>query len=162
MLSMRRASRTGASRYAAPFVYSQHFQGSDTHISLLVECVPSKHYADAGDGAALAHVVQHARREPAEQPDDPVGGLGCADDARGEQVERAAVLCLGRRVADGRPVGRGPDDGKFLIVAIDYFTKWVEAELLAKITEANCTNFIFKNIICRFGLPHSIVTDNGK
>ena len=33
---------------------------------------------------------------------------------------------------------------------------------MAKITEANTTNFIWKNIICRFGIPASIVTDNGK
>ena len=51
---------------------------------------------------------------------------------------------------------------KFAIVAIDYFTKWVEAEPLSTITEAKCTGFIWKNIIYRFGVPHSIVTDNGK
>jgi transposase InsO family protein len=49
-----------------------------------------------------------------------------------------------------------------VIVAIDYFTKWVEAEPLAKITEANTMSFIWKNIVCRFGIPASIVTDNGK
>ena len=51
---------------------------------------------------------------------------------------------------------------KFTIVAIDHFTKWVEAEPLPTITEGKCTSFIWKNIICRFGVPHSIVTDNGK
>ncbi|XP_075670216.1 uncharacterized protein LOC142639981 [Castanea sativa] len=38
---------------------------------------------------------------------------------------------------------------KFLIVGIDYFTKWVEAEVLATITEKNVRNFIWKNIVCR-------------
>ena len=47
------------------------------------------------------------------------------------------------------------------IVAIDYFTKWVEAEPLATITEANTTSFMWKSIICRHGIPASIVTDNG-
>jgi len=51
---------------------------------------------------------------------------------------------------------------KHAIVAIDYFTKWVESEPLAKITETNTTSFIWKNIVCRFGIPASIVTDNGK
>ena len=55
-----------------------------------------------------------------------------------------------------------PRQYKHAIVAIDYFTKWVEAEPLAKITEANMTSFIWKNIVCRFGIPASIVTDNGK
>ena len=51
---------------------------------------------------------------------------------------------------------------KYAIVAIDYFTKWVEAQPLANITAKNVTNFIWKSIICRFGIPHSIVTDNAK
>ena len=51
---------------------------------------------------------------------------------------------------------------KFAIVTIDYFTKWVEAEPLSSITKAKCKSFIWKNIICRFGVPHSIETDNRK
>ena len=42
---------------------------------------------------------------------------------------------------------------KFLIVGIDYFTKWVEAEALATITEKNIRGFIWRCIICRFGIP---------
>ena len=49
---------------------------------------------------------------------------------------------------------------RFLIIAIDYFTKWVEAELVTTITEANITSFVWKNIICRFGVPHVIISDN--
>ena len=51
---------------------------------------------------------------------------------------------------------------KFLLVAIDYFTKWVEAELLAKITEAKVQDFVWKSIVCRFGLPRTLITDNGR
>ncbi|GAV62408.1 rve domain-containing protein/RVT_3 domain-containing protein, partial [Cephalotus follicularis] len=51
---------------------------------------------------------------------------------------------------------------KFLIVAVDYFTKWVEAEPLAIITEKNTESFVWKSIICRFGVPRTIITDNGK
>ena len=61
-----------------------------------------------------------------------------------------------------RPLITAQARAKFAIVAIDYFTKWVEAEPLSTIIEAKCINFIWKNIICRFGVPHSIVTDNGK
>nr|KYP65221.1 Pol polyprotein [Cajanus cajan] len=50
---------------------------------------------------------------------------------------------------------------KFLIVAIDYFTKWIEACPLAKIATENVQKFTWKNIICRFGIPHSLVIDNG-
>ena len=61
-----------------------------------------------------------------------------------------------------RPLPIARAQAQVTIVAIDYFTKWVEAEPLSTITEAKCINFIWKNIIYRFGVPHSIVTDNGK
>ena len=51
---------------------------------------------------------------------------------------------------------------KFLVVGIDYFTKWVEAEALAIITEKNVCSFVMKNIICRYGIPRVLVSDNGK
>ncbi|KAL0367439.1 UNVERIFIED_CONTAM: hypothetical protein Sradi_3634000 [Sesamum radiatum] len=49
---------------------------------------------------------------------------------------------------------------KFLLVAIDYFTKWVEAERLTRIIERDVMKFIWKNIICHFGLPREIIFNN--
>ena len=49
---------------------------------------------------------------------------------------------------------------KFLVVAIDYFTKWIEVEPLATITEKNIQNFIWKAVICRFGIPWVLISDN--
>ena len=60
------------------------------------------------------------------------------------------------------PFPLGKKQLRFLIVAIDYFTKWVEAELVAMIIEAKITSFVWKNIICRFGVPRVIISDNGK
>nr|KYP63425.1 Pro-Pol polyprotein [Cajanus cajan] len=51
---------------------------------------------------------------------------------------------------------------KLLLVAIDYFTKWIEACPLAKITTENVQRFTWRNIICRFGIPHTLVTNNGR
>ena len=51
---------------------------------------------------------------------------------------------------------------KFLVVGIDYFTKWVEAEPLATITEKSIRTFMWRNIICRYGIPRVLVSDNGK
>ncbi|XP_075633821.1 uncharacterized protein LOC142606340 [Castanea sativa] len=45
------------------------------------------------------------------------------------------------------PLGKG--QVRFLLVAIDYFTKWVEAEVIATITEAQIRSIVWKNIICR-------------
>ena len=50
---------------------------------------------------------------------------------------------------------------KFLVVGIDYFIKWVETEPLAKITQQNVKNFVWKNIVCIFGVPRVLVSDNG-
>ena len=50
---------------------------------------------------------------------------------------------------------------KYDIVAVDYFTKWAEAEPLATITSKKMINFVTKNIICRYGVPQKIITDNG-
>ena len=49
---------------------------------------------------------------------------------------------------------------KFLIVGIDYFTKWVEVEPLATITEKNVRNFVWK--ICQFRIPRAFISNNGK
>ncbi|XP_057999421.1 uncharacterized protein LOC131178475 [Hevea brasiliensis] len=50
----------------------------------------------------------------------------------------------------------------FILVAIDYFTKWVEATSYAHITQKTFLKFLKNNIICRYGLPGEIVTDNAK
>ncbi|KAL5539705.1 hypothetical protein UlMin_045788 [Ulmus minor] len=59
------------------------------------------------------------------------------------------------------PLPTAREQLKYAVVAIDYYTKWVEAEPLAKITEQNVTNFIWKHIICRFGIPRELVSDHG-
>ena len=50
---------------------------------------------------------------------------------------------------------------KYLLVGINYFTKWVEAEPLANIRDVDAKRFVWKNIITRFGVPHMLVSDNG-
>ncbi|GJU32267.1 reverse transcriptase domain-containing protein, partial [Tanacetum coccineum] len=61
-----------------------------------------------------------------------------------------------------RPFPEGPGKAKFLIVAIDYFTKWIEAKPVATITGNQVKRFVWDNIVCKFGLPGEIVSDNGK
>nr|GEV29704.1 reverse transcriptase domain-containing protein [Tanacetum cinerariifolium] len=55
-----------------------------------------------------------------------------------------------------------PGKVKFLIVAIDYFTKWIEAKPVASITGTQVKKFVWDNIVCRFGLPGEVISDNGK
>ncbi|XP_020421438.1 uncharacterized protein LOC109949730 [Prunus persica] len=58
------------------------------------------------------------------------------------------------------PQGKG--QVKYAVVAVDYFTKWVEAEPLATITAAKKEDFVWTHICCRFGIPYAIITDNGR
>jgi len=50
---------------------------------------------------------------------------------------------------------------KYLIVAIEYFTKWIEAEPVAQITAHKVHHFVWKNIVCRLGVPRHLISDNG-
>ncbi|GFS40362.1 hypothetical protein Acr_00g0068110 [Actinidia rufa] len=56
---------------------------------------------------------------------------------------------------------RAPGNKRFLLVATDYFTKWVETEPLAQIRETDVIRFIRSNILSRFGIPRAFVSDNG-
>ena len=58
------------------------------------------------------------------------------------------------------PIGRR--QLKFLVVAINYFTKWVKIKSLVTIKEKDIQNFFWKAMICRFGIPRVLVSDNGK
>ena len=49
----------------------------------------------------------------------------------------------------------------WILVATEYFTKWVETIPLRKATDGAMANFIKKNIIVRFGVPYRIISDNG-
>ena len=50
---------------------------------------------------------------------------------------------------------------KLLLVTTDYFNKWIEAEAFASIKDKEAIQFVWKNIVCRFEIPQSIVTNNG-
>ena len=55
-----------------------------------------------------------------------------------------------------------PAKGGFthIFVAVDKFTKWIEAKPVASITAAKAVEFI-SEIIHRFGIMNTIITDNG-
>ena len=50
---------------------------------------------------------------------------------------------------------------KYIIVAVEYFSRYVEATSLPTVTAHNMTQFLDKKIRCRFRIPHHIVSDNG-
>ena len=46
-------------------------------------------------------------------------------------------------------------------MAVDYFTKWVETEVLANIQDMGVKKFMWKNIVTRFGVSDSLISSNG-
>ena len=50
---------------------------------------------------------------------------------------------------------------RYLLVDIDYFTKWVETEPLTNIKDVDAKKFHWKNIVTWFGIPHTLISDNG-
>nr|CAN69379.1 hypothetical protein VITISV_019749 [Vitis vinifera] len=50
---------------------------------------------------------------------------------------------------------------EFILVAIDYFTKWVEATSYARLMSFGFTSFIISHIICHYGVPHELISYKG-
>ena len=50
---------------------------------------------------------------------------------------------------------------EFILVAIDYFTKWAEATSYAKINATKVATFIKSNIIYRYKVPRELISDRG-
>ena len=48
-----------------------------------------------------------------------------------------------------------------MLVAVDYFTKWSEAEAFANIRDVDVKKFVWKNIVTRFEVPDLLILDNG-
>jgi IS30 family transposase len=50
----------------------------------------------------------------------------------------------------------------FVVIAVEYFTKWVEAKPLVNTMAAGLKRFFWQNIICQFRVPREITVDNAK
>ena len=58
------------------------------------------------------------------------------------------------------PLRTGASGFTHLLVAVDKFTKWIEAKPIKKLDSHTAIKFM-KKIVFRYGVPHSIITDNG-
>ncbi|XP_043705336.1 uncharacterized protein LOC122655186 [Telopea speciosissima] len=61
----------------------------------------------------------------------------------------------------GEVVPKSSNGHEYILVVIDYFTKWVEAQSYDKLTVAKVAKFISNNIICRYEVPHEFISDQG-
>jgi len=59
------------------------------------------------------------------------------------------------------PLLTAPGNYKYVAVAVEYFSKWIEAKALRDITARALQKFFWQNIVCRFGVPKEVTVDNG-
>jgi Integrase zinc binding domain/Integrase core domain len=59
------------------------------------------------------------------------------------------------------PLNETTKGNKYIIVAMDYLTKWPEAKPVKEATAQETVTFIYEDIICRHGCPARILTDRG-
>ena len=59
------------------------------------------------------------------------------------------------------PLPRFAGGKEYIIVGVDYMTRWVEAVSTSRITAKDVARFVFNNICCRFGVPLEIIFDRG-
>jgi hypothetical protein len=58
------------------------------------------------------------------------------------------------------PLPPAQENLKYVVVAVKYFSKWIEAKPLATITSAMVQKFLWQNIVCMFGVLKAITVDN--
>ena len=59
------------------------------------------------------------------------------------------------------PLPNTMQDHRYIVIAVDHFTKWTEAKTLTEINGQNIAAFIYKDIICRHGVPRVMTSDRG-
>ena len=59
------------------------------------------------------------------------------------------------------PFPKAAENKRYLLVDIDYFTKWVKVEPLANIRDTDAKRFVWRNIVTRFKVPRVLISDNG-
>ena len=73
----------------------------------------------------------------------------------GGPIDRLATDLIG-------PLPITPRNNRYILTVTDYFTKWVEVFPVPDQTAATCANLILNEVICRFGSPLSVHSDQGR
>ena len=61
----------------------------------------------------------------------------------------------------GKISPKSSNEQEYILIAIDYFTKWVEVSSYVRLTMARVAKFIRSHIICRYGVLHKLIYDRG-
>jgi hypothetical protein len=80
-----------------------------------------------------------------------------------EQLKSIPICDLFHRVAldTAGPLPETRSGNKYILVAIDHYSKWCEAKAVADHGTKTTARFLEDDLICKFGVPRFILTDNG-
>lgn len=73
----------------------------------------------------------------------------------GAPLERIAIDVLG-------PLPETQQGNRYILVVMDYFSKWVETHAMPEQSAATVAHLLVTEVICRFGVPLQIHTDQGR
>ncbi|XP_043687584.1 protein NYNRIN-like [Telopea speciosissima] len=59
----------------------------------------------------------------------------------------------------GKVMPKASNGHEFILLAIDYFTQWLETQSYAVLTAVKVAKFIKEIIICKYGVPHALISD---
>ncbi|XP_030963788.1 uncharacterized protein LOC115984946 [Quercus lobata] len=123
--------------YSGPYLLCIHPEATE----LLLE--------EMHEGICRSHTGRRSLSQPL--PRD-IGGRGC---------KRKPWNMLKSVTTAKGPFPKAARNKRYLLVDTDYFTKWIKAKPLANIRDVDAKKFIWRNIVTRFGVPRTLVSDNG-
>ncbi|MCO5578054.1 hypothetical protein L7F22_031892 [Adiantum nelumboides] len=122
------------------------FQGSDRMPDIL-------HFLETGVcGGHFSHditsskILQAGDRRLTYEPQTPILAHG--------PFEKWEIDAIG-------PLPRATSGKLYIIMGVDYMTRWAEATTTSRITAVEVAKFIFEHICCRFGVPLEILLNRG-
>jgi hypothetical protein len=88
-----------------------------------------------------------------------VGSIHSGD----EQLKSIPICDLFHRVAldTSGPLPETKSGNKYILVAIDHYSKWCEAKAVDDHGAKTIAKFLEDDVICRYGVPKFVLTDNG-
>jgi transposase-like protein len=88
-----------------------------------------------------------------------VGSI-CFDD---DELKSIPICELFYKVAMDTtcPLPKTKARNKYILVAIDHYSKWCKAKVVANHGAKTTTKFLEDDVICRYGVPKFVLTDNG-
>nr|GEX53639.1 hypothetical protein [Tanacetum cinerariifolium] len=166
---MRRPRTSISGQVLADFIVERPDEGGPSAEVQIEETVPEPWVLFTDGSSCLEGCIEQNRVNKLHPPHQASPGRNTKKNVNRrkeilaivEEEEYCWMTSLVEYLTKG-PFPEGKGKVKFLIVAVDYFTKWIEANPVAMITRRQVKKFIWDNIVCRFRLLGEIISDNKK